>query len=281
MTYCWFKGNLQTEPLQLSPADRGLTLGDGVFETLLVIGGVAMWRQAHLNRMERAATELGIDFPSIEIDEAITQLCEKCMTEAWVLRLTLTRGVTSRNLWEDGTAPTFLATIARTDPRFMFTSVEVITSKVMRNETAPSSRMKTLSYIDQVFAARQAHAAKASDALLFNSKDVLAASTIANVFVLSGHELATPAVNEGALPGVVRRFLIDSAPQIGFTLREGGITRAELQAADGVFLTNSLRLLRPVTALDGIAVPHGRVETIIDLLASETKRQCGVDPRSI
>ena len=280
MSLCWFKGDLLKGPLPLDPSDRGLTLGDGLFETLLVMNGTAMWPEAHLRRMERAAMELGIDFPTLEIDEAITKLCAACPSGSWVLRLTLTRGTTSRNLWEDGKHPTFFAKIDTFDPKFMFASVEVITSKVMRNETAPSSRMKTLSYLDQIHAARQAHAAKAGDALLFNSKGQLACSTIANVFVLHGQKLATPTVGEGALPGVVRRFVIDAASRCGFAIREGAISRGELDSADSVFLTNSLRLLRPVTMLDGKILPQARVESVIELLASETKRQCGIDPRA-
>ena len=47
----------------LDPADRGLLLGDGLFETLPSHGGKPVRLAAHLARLEAGASALGISLP--------------------------------------------------------------------------------------------------------------------------------------------------------------------------------------------------------------------------
>jgi branched-chain amino acid aminotransferase len=56
----WLDGTLHaTSRLPFDVADRGLLLGDGVFDTSLVLGGKMVWREAHVARLLEAATTLG------------------------------------------------------------------------------------------------------------------------------------------------------------------------------------------------------------------------------
>ncbi len=51
MSLVWFNGKLIDGPLPLDPADRGLLLGDGLFETIAVINGKPLWLEEHLARL--------------------------------------------------------------------------------------------------------------------------------------------------------------------------------------------------------------------------------------
>jgi branched-chain amino acid aminotransferase len=126
-----------------------------------------------------------------------------------------------------------------------------MTSAIRRNLNSPASRMKTLSYMDNVLAGREAASAGADDALMLNSAGRVASSTIANIFFEKEGALITPALSEGILPGVMRAAVIRAVKQLGVQVREKQNKPADIATADGLFLTNSLRFIRPVAMLDG------------------------------
>jgi branched-chain amino acid aminotransferase len=156
-----------------------------------------------------------------------------------------------------------------------FQPASLITASVRRNLHAPSSRHKTLSYIDQIIAAREAQAAGADDALMLNSAGRVACVTIGNLFVEKKGALETPSLAEGILPGIMRAALIAAARLEGIAVREKQLRVADLAGADGVWVSNSLRFVRPVTRLDKLRFP-GR-SRILDrlvrrLLAAEQEQ---------
>ncbi len=277
MSLVWFNGRLIDGPLPLDPADRGLLLGDGVFETIAVINGKPLWLEEHLARLAKTAAELGIAADLVLIRKAIAALPGEA--GAHVLRVTLTRGPAARGLASGGDNPSLLATLDPLPRSFLLQPVRLATSAVRRNEFAPSSRLKTLSYADAIAAARQAAASGAGDALMLNTSGRAASSTIANLFLLRGQELVTPNLSQGILPGVMRRAVLDLAPGLGLDPVERAVLPVELASADAVFLTNSLRLIRPVTALDGRGLGKRPLEAIVNALCARAAAQCGSDPR--
>ena len=58
-------------PLELERGERGLLLGDGLFETILVLNRTPLWGNMHFARLESAAKELGIGFDRDTLDDAI------------------------------------------------------------------------------------------------------------------------------------------------------------------------------------------------------------------
>ncbi|HUR43959.1 MAG TPA: aminotransferase class IV [Aestuariivirga sp.] len=267
--------------LPVEPTDRGLLLGDGIFETFMVIDGTALWRKAHLARLESAALELGILFDAAKIAGTIDGLLLRAEAPAHVLRVTLTRGSATRGLVGDGEKPTLLASLNPFSKELLFQPVTLATSTIRRNESAPSSRLKTLSYIDNIAAARKAVAKGAGDALMLNTGGNAASSTISNLFLVKDDRLITPALDQAILPGIMRQVLLDAATSLGFKALERPVAPAELMAAQAVFLTNSLRFIRPVTALDGLPLRTRNLGPLIDALCDLAQQQCGRDPRLI
>ncbi len=259
--------------LPLQPTDRGLLLGDGVFETLLIIDGVALWREAHLARMGESSRELGISFDVGKIARAIDGLLARTSTGAHVLRITLTRGRAARGLAGEGNAPTLLVSIDSFSKDLLFQPVRLATSSIRRNEQAPSSRLKTLSYIDNIAAAREAAAKGADDALMLNTAGNAASSTIANLFLVKGEQLITPSLDQAILAGIMRRVLLDEAADLGLRPVERTVAPFELKTADAVFLTNSLRFIRPVTELDGVAMGTRDLNFLVERLRDLAKHQ--------
>lgn len=281
MTLVWCNGAMVEGPLALSPADRGLTLGDGLFETMLAVNRTALWRNMHLARLEGSAHELGIAFSRDMADLALDTLLGLGGDHHQVLRLTLTRGAAARGLGGNGAEPTLLATLDDFDMNMMFQPTGLITASLRRSPQSPAARLKTLSYIDNIAAAREAKARGYDDALILNTRGAVASSTIANVFLLKGRKLLTPGRDQGLLTGVMRQALLAAAHRAGYETAERSVKPAELRTADAVFLTNSLRFIRPVTALDGEALAQADLTAFSDQLCEAARLQCGRDPRLI
>ncbi len=250
MKRVWLNKAIVKGKLALSPDDRGLTLGDGVFETIAVNHSVALWRFEHIERMRNAAEELGIPFPEIEIENAIDALTHRTKT-SHVLRLTLTRGEGGRGLAGDLGKPTLLGTLHPFELTLRFQPISLLTSSVRRNLHAPSSRIKSLSYIDNILAAREAHAKGVDDALMLNSAGRVASVSIGNVFLEVEGDLITPSLGEAVLPGIMREAIIKLAKQSGVTVREKQVKTTDIAKADAMFMSNSLRFVRSVSKCDG------------------------------
>jgi branched-chain amino acid aminotransferase len=255
MSVNWFNGEFELGPLPLDASDRGFLLGDGVFETIAVLKGQPVWLAEHVDRMESAATELGIAFDRQALLSGVVDVLQKTSHDSEVLRLTLSRGKTTRGLSGQGSSPSLLISLASFEPTPL-QSCRLKISTIRRNEYAPSSRLKTLSYIDGIMAAREV-AGDADDALMLNTAGHVASGTIGNIFLVQGGRLSTPSLDQGILAGITRQKIIGSR-----NAEERVIDVSELYSANAVFLCSSLRPLRPVSHLGGIALNTQSLENL-------------------
>ena len=284
MSAVWFNGQLVDGELSLDPRDRGLLLGDGVFETIAVFNGHPVWLDEHVERMMRAASVLGM---GIKPDRVTHAVHEAIGGQSGVLRITATRGPMARGLGSMGeTQSNLLVSFSSWTKGTLFAPVRLITSSIRRNPYSISSQHKTLSYVDNIFAAREASMQCADDALMLNTHGRVACSTIANICVLEGRTLCTPLEStEGVLAGItIGKTFGNPAWELNLVPSSSHIDIDRVFKADGVFLTNSLRLIRPVTELDGrplSQVGASMVEKIFDRLCRLIEKEAGVDPRTV
>lgn len=237
----------------ISAQDRGFLLGDGVFDTLAVLNRTPLLLEAHISRLVRHAAVVQIEADATLIRQTILKCMGDFSGQDCIIRTTLTRGVAVRGLWPKETCkPTLVCHAAPFDRAIIGTPATLIVSATARNETSPTTRIKSLGYLDNVLAAREAALAGFDDALFLNTKGKLACSTIGNVFVLEGDHLLTPPREDGALDGIIRAVLLNNPPE-RFRVFEKSLTLEQALNADALLITNSVRLARPVTRL------HGRV----------------------
>lgn len=280
----WFNGQpVRDSMLSLPPNDRGLLLGDGIFETIAVFNGRAIWLDEHLARMIAAAGLVGLNIGRESVERGVSDVLMEASGQHGILRITLTRGAAGgRGLAAAGGEPNLLITLAPWISGSLFRDMRLVVSSVPRNDRSPSSRIKALSCIDTILAARAAAAEGADDALMLNTRSRVASSTIANVFILEPGRLVTPPVSEGVLPGIVRQQVLNLAPRLGLKALEAPLSHYRARHADGMFLTNSLRLVRPVTALDETKFPEAGFSAMKDIfsgLCEAIAAQCDCDPR--
>lgn len=81
-----------------------------------------------------------------------------------------------------------------------------------------------------------------ADILFFNEHGLLTEGAISSIFVRNGTQWYTPPTSDGLLPGILRAELLKTNEH----LIEQSFTRADLLAADAVYIGNALRGLRLV-----------------------------------
>lgn len=236
--------------------DRGLLLGDGLFETMLAIDGDLRRLAAHLDRMAAGCAVLALPFDRAEAERLAREAAPA--EGRFAVRLTLTAGSGGRGLDRPAApVPCLFATAAPSAPAT--TPASLIVARTRRNEGSPAARLKTLSYLDNVLARTEARDAGADEAVMLNNRGEVACAGAANLFWIAGARLFTPRLDCGALAGITRARILAARP-----VEEVAAGMAELEAADAIFLTNSLIGVRPVSRLgDRSFAPHPLVGALL------------------
>ncbi|MBA3471109.1 MAG: aminotransferase class IV [Herpetosiphonaceae bacterium] len=262
--FCILDGALLAlDAARIDPSDRGWSLADGCFETLRATRGGVLWLAQHRERLDAGLAVMGITPPDLrDLPAMIRRLLAAYGAAAGVVRLQVTRGpATERGLAPPASSqPTTLLTFAPELPLPAMPSARraIIAGSTRRNEWSPLSRIKALaSYPDLLLALQEAHGRGADEALLRNTTGELACSTVANLWIVRGRTLLTPAAACGATPGVVRHNLLAAAQSLGLTASEGRIQPADLWGAAEVLLTNVVRGVQSVVAVDGRPIGSG------------------------
>ena len=246
---------------RIDARDRGLLLGDGLFETLLCRSGRPLDLAPHFQRLAEGARRLGIPLAMTEDEtaRAIAALLDaEALTDGTAaLRITLTRGPGARGLLppRDGDPTVMISAEAWSRPGPA--AAAVIAAGVRRNEHSPCASLKTLNYLDNVVARREAEERGADEALMLNTAGRLCCGSASNLFLVLDDRLATPPLADGALPGITRAAILERAPHLGIAVEERPLPAQALASARGLFVTNSLIGLRCVTSVDGKALGAG------------------------
>lgn len=260
----WLNGRLVArEQAHIDPADRGLLLADGLFETLRAYRGHVFKLEEHLQRMAEGAAELGIPLPldPPSIAQAVRETLDVNQLSDAAIRITLTRGPGQRGLLPPkDPRPTLIVSAAPYHaPPSVDGFIAVIAKRARRNEKSLTARIKTLCYLDNVIAQTEAEAAGADEAIMLNNQDAIACGGRSNLFAVIDGTLRTPAPEDGALPGITRHAVLTLCKAEGTPVIEGAMTRSELLTASEMFVTNSLLEIMPVRRFDGGDLPVGPV----------------------
>lgn len=256
----WHQGALRpVEAVRVDPTDRGLLLADGLFETMRARDGRILRLERHWARLSDGARLLDIPLPVDEPGLAAAArellLANGFARGEAALRLTLTRGPGPRGLAPPERPNPTLLLAAFPLPEPAPAARAVLVRGVRRNELSPASRIKSLAYLDQILAWREAIAAGGDEALLCNTAGRLACASAANLFLVIEGRLWTPSVGEGALPGVTRAVLLERARAEGLLAVEADVARHLLARAEEAFVTNTLVGVRPIVSIDGRSLP--------------------------
>ncbi|MCD2467956.1 MULTISPECIES: aminotransferase class IV [unclassified Streptomyces] len=242
----WVNGGLHdAETALVSVLDHGLTVGDGIFETVKAVRGETFALTLHLERLTRSARGLGLPDPDLdEVRRACAAVLDANPMELGRLRITYTGGLSPLGSERGDAGTSLVVGLGETGRRA--DSTAVITVPWTRNERGALTGLKTTSYAENVVALARAREQGGSEALFANTVGQLCEGTGSNVFVVVDGRILTPPVSSGCLAGITR------ALTVAWTgAQEADLPLDVLESADEIFLTSTLRDVQAVHRVDG------------------------------
>lgn len=274
----WVNGRVvPAEEPSIAAVDHGVTVGDGAFETCKIVDGQAFAVTRHLRRMQRTLAGLGL--ARVDDDLLREGMAAVLATGPEIafgrLRWTVTGGIGPLGSDRLDSDLTHVVTAGPTAPPPP--SVAVVTVPWVRNERAATAGLKTTSYADNVIALAEAKRHGALEALFANTRGELCEGTGSNVFVVTDGVVRTPPLSSGCLAGITRELTIEWAREAGIDVVEEPLPLDVLTTADEVFLTSSLKDVRPVTRVDDRDLAAGPVTTRLAEVWRDREAE-GIDP---
>lgn len=249
---------------KVSVFDHGLLYGDGVFEGIRVYNGKVFRSRAHLDRLYESAKVVMLDVP-MDIDalsDAVEQTVKANYIHDGYIRLIVTRGVGTLGLnpllCKKANIIIIADTIQAYPEEFYEKGLKVVSSATVRNHPlACPPQVKSLNYLNNIFAKIEAHQAGANETIMYNHLGYVAEASVDNIFIVKKDVVSTPPVQAGSLDGITRRTVIELAKNDGIEVVEKNITRYDLYVADEMFLTGTAAEVIGVVEMDGRRIGNG------------------------
>lgn len=241
--------NGQRLRLENPPALRALFYGEGVFETFRWKESPPVFLSMHLERMRRGAEFLGIPFPE---ESQVRLLIEDAVEETAGDDLHVKVCLLGEGDTVFHSRPQAASLLVSVRPRAE--SPETASLWVCAERRSPQNRLfshKTLNYLGNVLAKREARERGFDEALFLDTDGRVAETSCHNVFWVKGKKLFTPSSECPVLPGVTREIVLRSAERLGYEPVCGGLPLEELLSSDYAFLTNAVAGIVYVSGVDG------------------------------
>ncbi len=258
----WAGGRLrEPDEALISAGDHGLTVGDGVFETLEVVDGRAFALSRHLRRLTYSATRIGL--PPVDLDQ-VREGVGTVLSQAPGLsrvRITVTSGPGPMSSAR-GSGPASVVVVATDAPALA--ECRAVRVPWRRNERSPLAGVKSTSYAENVVMMEFARSRGADEALMANTHGHLCEGTASNVLVEIDGEIVTPPLAAGCLAGITRGLALEWGADAGIPVRAAAVGELGMDVLDRavageayVAVTSSTRRVQPLVALDGAQVRPG------------------------
>ena len=255
---------------RIKPADRGLAYGDGVFETLRIHAGRAIWWDAHWERLVLGAACLGIPQP----DEAVVRQHIDALiagqrddaVKIGVLKIVLTRGPGGRGYAPPiDLQPTMIISLHRAPlPPTPTGGIALRWCETRLAIQRALAGIKHCNRLEQVLARAEWNDGLIHEGLMRDTEGFAVCATAANLFALRDGRWLTPPVDRCGVAGICREWILEHA-----NASERRLTVDEVDSADAIFLCNSVRGILPVAALgDRHWSPHPRTAQLQQMLAN-------------
>jgi 4-amino-4-deoxychorismate lyase len=244
---------------QLNIADRGLSYGDGVFETIQIRAGKALLWGAHLERLERGANRLKIPFDQqlkeafVEDLSVLLNVADATLKQQSVLKLTLTRGIGKRGYKADPNAKPTRVTSLSTMPDMLEKQqqgIDVIICQTRLARQPLLAGIKHLNRLEQVLARSEWDNEQITEGLVCDTQGNVIEGCMSNLFWVKSGVLYTPDLTYSGVAGIVRDTIIDLCKaQKLMTIEQGDYNLQHLLDAEQVFICNSVFNILPIVRI--------------------------------
>jgi D-alanine transaminase len=244
--------------------DRGLQLGDSIYEVFAVRRNRLQDEEPHLDRLERSLRELGIAMPMARaaLKLVMRELMRRNRIRDGLLYMQVSRGAVKRDHPIPDAVPR--PTLILTARPFDFDGKEKQQADGIAVITQPDRRwgrcdIKTTQLLANALAKTQARRAGAYEAWLVDRDGFVTEGASTNAWIIDKDgSVVTRALSNAILPGVTRRVIMEAAAEAQLPIVERAFTPEEAKQAREAFLSSAANAATPITAIDGVPVGDGR-----------------------
>lgn len=226
------------EPL-FTAQNRGFKYGDGVFETIKVYNETIPLAAYHFDRLFISLLLLKINAAHINTSLLTAQILELCRMNQ-CLASARVRLAVYRN--EDNTAGYVIEAVSLDEAISQWNdngfTIDVFPD--VRKSMDALANLKTANYLPYILADIYSKEKGLDECIIRNNHNHICDASKANIFLISKKDIYTPALHQGCVNGVMRRYLVAQLKAYGYEVHQTEIDETFLQSADEVFLTNAL-----------------------------------------
>ena len=244
----------------VSVADRGLSYGDGVFETIRVFPQCFLQINDHLSRLYRGLSKLAMPFSLAQKSSLHNFLHSDVLPlihQESVVKIIVSRGEGGRGYLAPENCIHSIIIGILPAPNYQLhreKGVSLSVSPVPASANRFLAGIKHLNRLENVIA-KQFVSSPDFEAIMLNANEELVECIQSNLFWCKQGVLYTPSLEQSGVQGTYRKAIIEH--QYDYTIQVGRFLLADLRAADEVFITNSLMGIVPVIGVSGVSFPIG------------------------
>ena len=246
------------EKTRWSPGQGGLICGWGLFTTVRIVRGEAFAYERHWRRLEKDAAliRLPLIYSGARVRVQLQELIRANRVKEGCARIYLVWNTVGSWKSDEKMAEVDLV-IATADLPHYPEMVRLALREHGRHAASPLAGVKTISWLDSVWAAEEAKREGYDEVVLLNERGEVTECTAANIFAVRNDKVITPPLSSGCLEGVTRGVLMEIAAEAGTTVVEQAMRPEDLYAADEVFITSTNRNVIGVKEIAGRIIGAG------------------------
>ena len=246
------------EKTRWSPGQGGLICGWGLFTTVRIVRGEAFAYERHWRRLEKDAAliRLPLIYSGARVRVQLQELIRTNRVKEGCARIYLVWNTVGSWKSDEKMAEVDLV-IATADLPHYPEMVRLALREHGRHAASPLAGVKTISWLDSVWAAEEAKREGYDEVVLLNERGEVTECTAANIIAVRNDKVITPSLSSGCLEGVTRGVLMEIAAEAGTTVVEQAMRPEDLYAADEVFITSTNRNVIGVKEIAGRIIGAG------------------------
>ena len=246
------------EKTRWSPGQAGLICGWGLFTTVRIKRGEAFAYERHWRRLEKdaALTRLPMRYTGARVRVMLQEAIRANQVKEGCARIYLVWNTVGG--WKsDEKLPDVDLVITTADLPKYPEMLRLTAREQGRHAASPLAGVKTISWLNSVWAAGEAQREGFDEVVLLNERGEVSECTAANIFAVKGGKVITPPLSSGCLEGVTRGILMEIASEASTSVVEQTMRLEDLYGADEVFVTSTNRNVIGVKEIAGHAIADG------------------------
>ncbi len=266
----WMDGDFVAwEDAKVHVLTHGLHYGTGVFEGVRCyeteLGPAVFRHREHIDRLLRSAElyYMPVPYSAEQLRAATLELIARNGLRSCYVRPLVFRGYGQMGLnpldapvavtiaaWEWG------AYLGEDGKRDGIRAKVASWRRISPDSLIPHAKA-TGQYLNSVLAKIESLKGGYEEAILLDDHGHVCEGSGENVYIVRGGEIVTPGQHDSILDGITRRSVLQIARDLGYTVVERNVARAEMYLADEMFLSGTAAELVPVREVDDHRVGSG------------------------